>query len=145
MRAFRGVRAPRWVPPVGVAREVQTPAASPIGRFLGINVPTNAPPRTAVFDLDAGSATITLPDAAKRFMSLIVIDEDHYVSGVYYGERNRPLRRKDTGPATSSRRSLSRHAQHRSEVEAAPHRHRSQRQCWPVSGRCQKVAQLRLR
>src|SRR5437660_8797680 len=30
----------------------------------------------AVFDLDAGSVTITLPDAGKRFMSLIVIDED---------------------------------------------------------------------
>ena len=30
----------------------------------------------AVFDLDAGPATITLPDAGKRFMSMIVIDED---------------------------------------------------------------------
>jgi hypothetical protein len=31
----------------------------------------------AVFDLDAGALTITLPDAGQRFMSLQVIDEDH--------------------------------------------------------------------
>ena len=32
----------------------------------------------AVFDLDAGPVTITLPDAGKRFMSMQVIDEDQY-------------------------------------------------------------------
>ena len=37
-----------------------------------------------VFDLDAGPVTITLPDAGKRFMSLMVIDEDHYVTEVVY-------------------------------------------------------------
>ena len=37
---------------------------------------------SAVFDLDAGPVTITLPDAGKRFMSLQVINEDHYVPGV---------------------------------------------------------------
>ena len=36
---------------------------------------------SAVFDLDAGPVTITLPDAGKRFMSLQVINEDHYVAG----------------------------------------------------------------
>jgi len=51
----------------------------------------------AVFDLDAGPVTITMPDAGKRFMSLIVIDEDHYVAGVYYGEGVRTLTRKDIG------------------------------------------------
>jgi hypothetical protein len=39
----------------------------------------------AVWDLDAGPATITLPEAGKRFMSMIVIDEDHYVPNVFYG------------------------------------------------------------
>ena len=53
--------------------------------------------RTAVFDLDAGPVTITLPDAGKRFMSMIVIDEDHYVA-----------RRSSTAPAdTPSPRSRS--------------------------------------
>jgi hypothetical protein len=40
---------------------------------------------SAVFDLDAGSVTVTLPDAGKRFMSMMVIDEDHYVPAVFYG------------------------------------------------------------
>ena len=39
----------------------------------------------AVFDLAAGPVTITLPDAGQRFMSMIVIDEDHYVHAVVYG------------------------------------------------------------
>ncbi|RVK11145.1 DUF1254 domain-containing protein [Sinorhizobium medicae] len=39
----------------------------------------------AVFDLEAGPVTITLPDAGKRFMSLLAINEDHYVSAVSYG------------------------------------------------------------
>jgi hypothetical protein len=52
---------------------------------------------TAVFDLDAGPVTITMPDAGKRFMSLIVIDEDHYVRGVYYGAGRRRLTRDEIG------------------------------------------------
>lgn len=40
---------------------------------------------SAVIDLDAGPATITMPDAGKRFMSLMVVNEDHYISVVSYG------------------------------------------------------------
>jgi hypothetical protein len=39
----------------------------------------------AVFDLNAGPVTVKLPKAGKRFMSMIVIDEDQYVPAVYYG------------------------------------------------------------
>ncbi len=38
----------------------------------------------AVFDLDAGPVTITLPDAGARFMSMQVITEDHYCPEVIY-------------------------------------------------------------
>lgn len=38
----------------------------------------------AVFDLDAGPATITLPDAGGRFMSMQVIDEDQYTPPAIY-------------------------------------------------------------
>ncbi len=38
-----------------------------------------------VYDLDAGRVTITLPDAGRRFMTMIVFDEDHYVYTVVYG------------------------------------------------------------
>jgi hypothetical protein len=39
----------------------------------------------AVFDLDAGPVTVTLPDAGKRFMSMQLIDEEQYVPAVVYG------------------------------------------------------------
>jgi hypothetical protein len=38
----------------------------------------------AVFDLDAGPVTITLPDPGKRFMAMQMIDEDHYTPQVIY-------------------------------------------------------------
>jgi hypothetical protein len=40
---------------------------------------------SAVFDLDAGPVTITMPDSGKRFMSLMIVNEDHYVPAVFYG------------------------------------------------------------
>src|SRR5882762_424129 len=40
---------------------------------------------SAVFDLDAAPVTFTMPDAGKRFMSLMIINEDHYVPAVVYG------------------------------------------------------------
>jgi len=39
----------------------------------------------SVFDLDAGPVTVTLPDAGKRFMSLMAINQDHYAPSVVYG------------------------------------------------------------
>src|SRR4030095_14437815 len=39
---------------------------------------------SAVFDLDAGPVTVTLPDAGDRYLSRIVIDEDQYTPGVVY-------------------------------------------------------------
>src|SRR5580704_5963924 len=39
----------------------------------------------SVFDLDAGPVTVTLPNAGQRFMSMQVIDEDHYTPEVVYG------------------------------------------------------------
>jgi hypothetical protein len=39
---------------------------------------------SAVFDLEAGPATVTLPDAGARFMSMMIVSEDHYVPAVYY-------------------------------------------------------------
>ncbi|MBL8821264.1 MAG: DUF1254 domain-containing protein [Planctomycetia bacterium] len=37
-----------------------------------------------VFDLDASPVTVTLPDPGKRFMSMQVINEDHYALDVFY-------------------------------------------------------------
>ncbi|SFU22319.1 DUF1254 domain-containing protein [Mesorhizobium sp. YR577] len=52
---------------------------------------------SAIFDLDAGPVTITLPDAGDRFMSMQVIDEDHYVPEVVYGPGTYTLDKAKTG------------------------------------------------
>lgn len=39
---------------------------------------------TAVFDLDAGPVSISLPNAGERFISLALINEDHNVVDVHY-------------------------------------------------------------
>lgn len=53
---------------------------------------------SAVFDLDAAPpVTITMPDAGKRFMTLIAINEDHYVYKVFYGAGSYTLMRDQVG------------------------------------------------
>jgi hypothetical protein len=52
---------------------------------------------SALFDLDAGPVTITLPDAATRFMSMQVISQDHYVPAVYYKPGSYTLTREMVG------------------------------------------------
>jgi len=51
----------------------------------------------AVFDLDAGPVTVTLPDAGKRFMSMQVISEDQYTPAVYYGAGGHTLTEEGIG------------------------------------------------
>jgi hypothetical protein len=51
----------------------------------------------AVFDLDAGPVTITLPEAGARFMSMQIVDEDHYVPAVFYGAGAHTLSKADIG------------------------------------------------
>ena len=50
-----------------------------------------------VFDLDAGPVTISLPEAGKRFMTMIVIDEDHYVFTVVYGAGRHTIAKDKVG------------------------------------------------
>jgi hypothetical protein len=52
---------------------------------------------SAVFDLDAGPVTVTLPNAGKRFMSLQVISEDHYAPMVAYAPSTITLTKANVG------------------------------------------------
>src|SRR5262245_16068333 len=52
---------------------------------------------SGVFDLDAVPVTITMPNAGRCFMSMQVINEDHYVPAVYYGAGSRVLTRQNVG------------------------------------------------
>ena len=50
-----------------------------------------------VLDLDAGPATITLPDAGDRFMSMQMIDEDMYSLTAIYEPGPHTLTKEDVG------------------------------------------------
>ncbi|QUN32135.1 DUF1254 domain-containing protein (plasmid) [Cupriavidus sp. KK10] len=50
-----------------------------------------------VFDLDAGPVTIELPEAGERFMSMLVVDEDHYVPAVFYSAGRHVLTKEEIG------------------------------------------------
>jgi hypothetical protein len=52
---------------------------------------------SALFDLDAGPVTITLPDAGARFRSLMVVNQDHYVPLVAYEAGRQVLTRALVG------------------------------------------------
>jgi len=52
---------------------------------------------SAVFDLDAGPVTITLPDPGKRFMSMQIISEDHYAPMVVYAPKTVTLTKQNVG------------------------------------------------
>lgn len=50
-----------------------------------------------ILDLDAGPAAVTLPEAGDRFLSLILINEDHYVVSTHYGAGTYPVLRSSVG------------------------------------------------
>lgn len=52
---------------------------------------------SAVFDLDAGPVTITLPNAGKRFMSMQIISEDHFTPMVVYKAGSYTLTKQNVG------------------------------------------------
>jgi hypothetical protein len=52
---------------------------------------------TGVFDLEAGPVTITLPDAGQRFMTMMIVDEDHYVFTVVYGAGSHTISKDKIG------------------------------------------------
>jgi hypothetical protein len=51
----------------------------------------------AIFDLDAGPVTITMPDSGERFMSMQVFDEDEYSPLLAYGAGSHSLTRETIG------------------------------------------------
>ena len=69
----------------------------PLGEDTGVRPNRDTLYSMAVFDLDAGPVTITLPDAGQRFMTMMVVDEDHYVPLVVYGKGTHTLERAMIG------------------------------------------------
>jgi hypothetical protein len=74
----------RFVKDGGFGKLVHERDLAPIDRQTVIRMNRDTLYSFGVFDLDAGPLTVTLPDAGRRFMSVLVIDQDHYAPEVVY-------------------------------------------------------------
>ncbi len=74
-----------------------TREAAPVDRQLIVRLNRDTIYSSGVFDLDAGPVTIGLPDPGERFLSALVINEDHYNPQVFYGAGTHTLTRENVG------------------------------------------------
>jgi hypothetical protein len=81
----------------GFGKVGHTREPAPIGQQTVIRLNRDTLYSAGVFDLDAGPVTITLPDAGGRFMSLQIINEDHYVPAVIYKPGSHTFAKDDVG------------------------------------------------
>ena len=71
--------------------------ATPIDKQMVIRMNRDTLYSLSVFDLDAGPVTVSLPNPGQRFMSMQVIDEDHYTPEVIYGTGSYTFTREKIG------------------------------------------------
>nr|WP_256330575.1 DUF1254 domain-containing protein [Variovorax sp. YR216] len=72
-------------------------ALASVDRQLVVRMNRDTLYSNAVFDLDAGAVTVTLPDAGKRFMSMQSFNEDHYTPRVIYQAGTYTFSRESVG------------------------------------------------
>ena len=70
---------------------------TPIDKQLVVRSNRDTLNSAAVFDLDAGPVTVTLPNAGNRFMSMQVINEDMYTPQVIYDAGSYTFTRQQIG------------------------------------------------
>lgn len=74
-----------------------TREAAPVDKQLIVRLNRDTIYSSGVFDLDAGPVTFTLPDAGDRFVSALVINQDHFNPNVFYGAGTYTLTRESVG------------------------------------------------
>jgi hypothetical protein len=74
-----------------------TREVAPVDRQLVVRLNRDTIYSSLVFDLNAGPVTITLPDPGERFLSALVINEDHFNPAVFYGGGRHTLTRENVG------------------------------------------------
>lgn len=80
---------------LGRFHHIRTPA--PIDKQDVVRMNRDTLYSAAVFDLDAAPVTITLPAVGKRFMSLLIVNEDHYALQTLYAPATQTFTRKSVG------------------------------------------------
>lgn len=81
----------------GIGKLVLHRELMPIDRQTVVRANRDTLYAAAVLDLDASPATITLPDAGKRFFSMQIISEDHYTPLVTYKAGSYSITREKVG------------------------------------------------
>lgn len=79
----------------GQFKHTREPA--PVDRQLIVRLNRDTIYSSGLFDLDAGAVTINLPDAGDRFLSALVINQDHYNPQVFYGGGSHTLTKQSVG------------------------------------------------
>lgn len=74
-----------------------TREAAPVDKQLIVRLNRDTIYSSGVFDLDAGPVTFTLPEAGGRFVSALVINQDHFNPDVFYGPGTYTLTREGVG------------------------------------------------
>lgn len=74
-----------------------TREVAPVDRQLIVRLNRDTIYTSGLFDLDAGPVTVTFPDPGDRFLSALVINEDHYNPAVFYGGGSHTLTRESVG------------------------------------------------
>lgn len=79
----------------GQFKHTREPA--PVDRQLIVRLNRDTIYSSGVFDLDAGPVTLTVPDPGERFLSVLLINQDHYNPQVFYGAGTHTLTRENVG------------------------------------------------
>jgi len=81
----------------GFGRFDHTREPTPMDKQVVIRLNRDTIYSAAVLDLEASPATIRLPEAGDRFVSLQVINQNHFVHGVHYAPATVTLEQDDVG------------------------------------------------
>ena len=68
----------------GLGKMVHNRGVTPVDKQDVVRMNRDTLYSSGVFDLDAGPVTVTLPDTGKRYMALLIVNEDHYTPAVVY-------------------------------------------------------------
>ena len=96
-RAETDLRMSRLVKDAGIGKFRHERTPPPIDKQRGAKADRNILYSDAVFDIDAGPVTITLPDAGPRYLSLEIVDEDGYTPEVDYAPGPHALAKERIG------------------------------------------------